>query len=340
MRQREPFGERTSASSLSTISLVNRRPAMDFRAGMALVFQCCCKWRALGRNRVLAAILFCLLTASSAHAAFFDAYDWEARNWKQRVLTNAYADLPGKSYLAGITWMKMVRQAGLRDRVLRANLCIGGTVSGSPATGPPFVCIINDVGSAKDSTVGTPTYTEADGFTTGADGDCITTAFNPTNLTANDAHLAVYFGGTAGAEATFALGVTGFAGNDFYLATSYPALGQLVNIWTGTGRPVVADTDGRGFYVGVRTSSATNGVAVYRNGLRTGNSTSVGGSPPNTVGTSGIFYMSVNNGGSPLTHTTRKGRGYQVGRGLTDAQVQTFYTIWQQLENTFGRVSP
>lgn len=282
-----------------------------------------------------------LFTASSLHAAFYDSYDWEAQKWRQAVFNNSPggATLPDKTYLAGITWIKLVRQAGLRNKVLRANLCIGNAISGSPSVGPPFVPIINDVGSAKDSTSGNPTYTEASGFTATADGDAIITNFNPTNLTVNDAHLACYMGGTAGAEATFAMGVTGFGSDNFFLIVSYSAIGEGAPIWAAP-YPTAADTDGRGFYVGSRTSGAATGVAIYRNGLRVGTSTSVGGNPPDTTGTSGVFYLAVNNAGSPLAATTKKGRGYQLGRGLTDAQVQTFYTIWQVLEGTFGRVSP
>jgi hypothetical protein len=229
--------------------------------------------------------------------------------------------------MATTRWMLGIRQSGLRGTIVRANLCVG-------ATG--LAAVITDGGNpSADTKNGTPSYTEANGWSTTSDSNFIYNQLNPSvSLSVNSAHLACYLGGTAGAEAAFPMGLTAISGNDFYITTAYTGFGQLLNIWGGTGRPVVADTDGRGFYVGSRTSGATNGVAVYRNGARTGTSTSVTGSPPNQASV-GVPVLVVYNGTS-IGHITKPCRGYQVGFGLTDRQVADFYVWWQLFNGPCG----
>jgi hypothetical protein len=283
---------------------------------------------------MMRAILTVLLFARlSIHAAFYDNYDWEANAWRINAQTNG-GTFGGNTYIAGTQFMKLLRQGGLRTRLLRVNIFAGVDALAAKAA------IIHDVGPVLDAyTGGTPSYNETNGFSTGG---AIATDFNPTNLTVNDAHEGIYLGGTAGAETAFAMGVTAFGGNDMYMTTCYTGFGQLVNLWVSTGRPAVTDTDGRGYYVGTRTSSATTGVGVFRNGLRTGTSTSVGGNPPDTGSTGGMFIKDCNAAGSGIGGTTKPCRGYQLGRGLTDAQVSTFYVIWQRTQLTISplRVQP
>ncbi len=275
-------------------------------------------------------LLLALLTAGlHANAAHFDQYDWEVARWASTNATPATNAYSGLGYNGAVLWMKSVRNAGLRGLVLRANLVSGNGVRGTPTSaGSPMSPVVFDFGLAgNDVSLSTFAYSEGNGLTNAS----IVTGFNPTNFTANDASIAIYLGGTAFAEAEIVMGCSMAAG-DCFLTTSYTALGQTADIWTSTGRPTVADTDGRGFYVGSRTSSAATGVAIYRNGVLTGTSSSVGGSPPNTAtaNANGLLVMAFNTDGGLVGQSRKALRGYQFTRGLSAAQQETFNKFWDR----------
>lgn len=276
-------------------------------------------------------IRFALLLALAlpAHGQFFNNYDHEARSWYR----TSGSTVSPRTKVAATRWMLQTRAAGLRSTIVRANLNAGDNLTTS------LVPIVKDFGSATDPKHGTdPTYTEANGLTVSG-LNILETGFNPTNLTANAAGLAIYLGGTVAPEGSIPIGCAAFGGNDFHLVNAFTALGETSNIWGSTGRPVATDTNGTGFYMSSRLSSATNGVKIYRNGNRTGESTSVTGSPPNTAGSAGgVYYMGINNAGSAAFNVTNKaGRGYEINRGRTDNQAGASYRIWQRFQTTLGR---
>lgn len=278
-------------------------------------------------------LLFCLL-ATSTHAAFFNSYDWEARQWKTNVQT--VVALGGNTYVAATRFMLQSRSMGVRQTAVRANLFAG------PNTNSMVRPIIKDQGAATETYTGTgPTYTEANGVTFTAGGtDMLGTGLNPTNFALNSAHLAIYLGGTPGQDANVPIGAQDFPNKLFFsMVCGFTAVGESVNIWTNAGYTGFANTNGTGYYIGTRTSAATNGVKMYRFGVLSGTSTLVGSSPPNTAGsaTAGFYVMGLNSGGSPLLATGKAGRGYHVGSLLTATQAASWAAIWQRFQTTLGR---
>jgi len=279
-------------------------------------------------------LLAIALTAWSVtlHAAIgFTGLDPEVNSWMYRVRTNGGV-YTTRSIVANDTAMKLAKSAGLRSKLLRFSL-FDGDRTGS------LTPLIKDVGAATDNGFGPMTYSETNGWACANPTEYISTGFNPTNLTTSDAHLGVYFGGTAGAHGWIPMGVTGFGSDHFFLLASYTAVGAGGPIWA-TPYPSAADTSGLGFYLVSRTSSASNGVKVYKDGAAVATSSSVGGSPPNTASSAaGVVVLNCNNGGTALggAPTTKSAHGYQIGKGFTDADVLAMDNIWRRTKTILGR---
>lgn len=257
-------------------------------------------------------------------------YDAEVLDWVSRILGNG-STIAQASVDAADTFMKAIKSAGVRSKILRLNLFAGDN------PGAALIPLIKDAGAVADGNPGPSNYSESRGFWVNNPSERITTAFNPSvSLTDDSAHMGIYLGGTPSAQAAIVMGVTQFGGNDFYLTASYTALGQVANIWSGTGRPVAADTDGTGFYMGSRTSGLSTGVKIYRNGSLTGTSSSVGGNAANATG-EGVHVMNCNQNGTPLTATNKDCRGYQIGTGLSDSEAAAVYSAWLAFNTALSR---
>lgn len=272
-----------------------------------------------------------MLAGSSAHAAFHNGFDWEAYGWKARVQTNAA--LNGNTYVAATRWFQQSRTAGLRPLVQRLNFMAGPN---STTARIPAAIEVSANQNTDTLTGAAPTYTEANGMTFTAGGsDMLNTGFRPLTKSAlNSASLMIYVGGTAGQTANVEIGCQDFPLTQFFSMTTAINPGtNTINCWTNSGAPLAVDTNGNGFYLGSRTSTATNGVATYRNGVVTARSTIVAGTQPNRD----VYVMGLNNGGAAILATGRAGRGYQIGAGFSDLQVANSYRIWQRFEKTLGR---
>lgn len=282
---------------------------------------------------MIRALLILLLLARSTHAAFFNNYDHEARNWNFRTGTNTAG---GLSYVAATRWMLQTRSAGLRRGILRANLFAGTALTNAMSP------IVRDFGTTADLTVGSssPTYSLATGLTAVDNNSVVKTGVEPNAAftSTNSAGFMVYMGGTTGAE-TCSQGAANFGSSgleSFLITTAHTGIGQTTYIWRDTGHPPVAGTNGTGFFMSSRTGSATNSVAVYWNGNRTGESTSVGGTTF-TTGGPGLLILGLNLGGGVFDRTTHPGRGYMFTQGWSNAQVANSYRIWQRFQSTLGR---
>jgi hypothetical protein len=262
----------------------------------------------------------------------FTGLDPEVNAWMGRVRTNSgnYTTL---SLVANDTAMKMAKAAGLRSKLIRFSLFDGDrTGSLNP--------LIKDVGAVTDNAFPTMGYSESLGWNcAGGATEYLSTGVNPTNLTANDAHLAIYFGGTAGAHGWIPMGVTGFGADHFFLLASYTAVGAGGPIWA-TPYPSAADTSGLGFYLVTRTSSSADGTKVYKDGSLVATSASVGGSPPNTgADAAGVMILNCNNAGSALggAPSTKYAHGYHLGKGFTAADASAMNNIWLRAKAILGR---
>lgn len=270
--------------------------------------------------------------------------DPDADDWIDRVIANS-GTASVATQDAVNTLVLSLKAANLWTKIIRMNLFCGDQLAAA------LVPLKKDAGDTLDAIVGSNhTYSEANGIAQTQTGDpskleYITTGLNPsaTSMGANDGHLSIYLAGTAGAETgVVPIGATAFGGNDMYLATSYATIGFAPDLWVSTGRPVVVDTDGRGFYIASRLSGA-NGVKAYRNGFLLGVSTSVGGSPPDALAgpnTKGLTVLGANVGPAGTENsiaTTKYCRAYTMGLGLTESDAETLFTIIQHFQVTLNR---
>ena len=259
-------------------------------------------------------------------------YDPEVDDWKARVIANS-GTVSNGTLIAVNDFMVSMKAAGLRTKFLRLNLFCGDQIAAA------LVPLIKDAGNALDSAYNNLTYSESSGIAAAnvSSDEHIETGLVPSvSLSAltNDVHLSIYMrGSNSSSEPCIPIGCAPTDG--FFLTTSYSGLGQVSNIWTGTGRPVHADSQGNGHYVGSRTSSASNGLSQYRNGASTGSSTSVGGSP--STYTVSVNVLNVNPGASGGAKTLRPCAAYSIGKGLTSSEVSAFYTALQAFQTALGR---
>lgn len=303
------------------------------------------------------------------------AFDAKVVDWNFRCVTNnplAFTTGVGlnttQSLIASSVWMGVVRDAGLYPgNILRANLMCGGSYGGTNGAGDscavgsynigsPQIPLINDTGSAKDECVNqSPVnslqcrwkYAE-----TGSSGGLgavssnnyvvLSTGIVPNAVSSwkNDAHLAVYItSGIGDNEASAIIGINHNNTDFMALQAGTQPSGLFTTFWGGSGAGGVTATNGTGFMLGTRTSSATNGVALFKNGALIGRSTTVGGDPANI--SEGMVIYGYNAGTSPLvlsTFTAHLCAGYAVGRGITDSlATNAYYNGWQQFETLLTR---
>lgn len=310
-----------------------------------------------------------LFLAVSLHAAgpVRVAFDAQVVTWNNRcIATNYYMVQVSppltsnrtlnttQALIASSVWMGGVRAIGLYPgNILRANLFCGGSYGGTNGAGDdpypdfaaPTVPLINDAGSPNDSAGANRNYWKYQETGTSGGLGCVSisnpvffdTGVMPTNVASwqNDVHVCIYMT-SGGAELSVPMGASDVtAANTMQLSPGYTGFGHYVTLWNLVGYPAVADTVCTGFYVGTRVSSATTGLKIYRNGVLTATSTSVGGDPASLART--IWVFGINNVGSLSYQTAHLMGGYALGRGLTAAQVTAYYNAWQQFETLLGR---
>jgi len=312
-------------------------------------------------------LLLLLALATSIHAAGPVRFglDPAVVNWNLRCQQyNVAPAFPSTfTLLASSQWMGAVRAAGLYPgTIIRANLMCGPSYGGTNGAGDsivsgnigsPQVPLINDVGDALDTAVNispvTPLQFRWKYAETGQSGGlgCVSTN-NPTALDTgiiprdvnnwtNDIHVCAYMMGGPVEPGVTISAVNASTLDIIELTTVYTGFGQITAAWSTLGFPSNTDTNGTGFYVGTRTSSATNGIQQYRNRTATGSSTTVGGNPTNVTVSITIFGQHTTTPAmlAPISHMCA---GYAIGRGVTASQVTNgYYNAWQQFETLMGR---
>jgi hypothetical protein len=301
----------------------------------------------------LVALLFLLLPLHAAGPVRV-AFDSKVVTWRGLV-ENAFVP-PNKcttlTLIASSGWMGAVRAGGLYPgKILRANLACGPSFGGTNGAGDstsslyigaPQNPIIIDAGGDYDVCNIAQAYWKYN--ETGANGGLgqVSTA-NPvylkTGISANgvsswtdDVHFSAYVMGE-GANGAAAMGSFDGGLNAFLLVPKEATLGQYTTIWGFVGYPTDVTSDGKGFFLGTRTSSAANGLAQYRGGVLTGTASAASGSPNAFE----IYVLCFNNNGSPASYLTNLCGGYTIGRGLTSAQQLSLYNATQQFETLLGR---
>ncbi len=314
-------------------------------------------------KRLLPLLLFLsiLLHAAGPVRIAFDAkvVDWDSRCQTNFLNTGSFVN--SKFYnstlskLASSVWMGGFRAAGLYPgNILRANLFCGVSYGGTYGAGDdgssfinigsPQVPLINDQGGSLDisgqfqnnwfyqETGSNGGLGERPGLTTGV---YLNTGIVPTNISAwlNDIHVSYYMT-SGGIHAAVTIGAYENSSQMYiFLTSTYTAAGQLTIIGNNIGNPANADTTGLGYYVGTRTSSATNGAQQYKNGVSTGTSTATGGTLVITV----PIHVFECSGAPSILPCTNKMAGYTLGRGVTAAQQLAAYNAMQQAQTLLTR---
>ncbi len=305
-------------------------------------------------------LLLSLFLLVSLHAAgpVRCAFDTQVVNWNYRCLTNNVILRPNYTWtsIASSVFMGGVRSAGLYPgNLLRVNLFCGrsyGNENGTDGAGScidvgcyelggPQMPLIVDAGgprdtandSGVDSRQGWWYYKEVgvDGglrqLSTNQPVALNTTVIPNTSLELTNVHLGFYV--MAGVlEHSVPIGVYD-AVNFCEVANTFSSAQQISVFGAVVGYPATANTNGAGFFLGTRTSSAAGGIQQYRNGVTTGDSTSTGGAL--TIVTSIIVFAQRNNLNAAQAFTTHPMGGYTIGRGLTSAQQLAYYNTWQSI---------
>ena len=297
----------------------------------------------------LLALLFLLLPLHAAGPVRC-AFDAQVVTWRATVETafvppNTCSTL---TLIASSGWMGDVRAAGLYPgNILRANLACGPSFGGTNGAGDSTTNLF--IGAPQN-----PLIVGAGGFydvaniaqaywrysETGANGGLgqvsagnpvyLKTGIVPNTVSAwtDDAHFGAYVMGE-GPNGSAAMGSYDGGANALLLVPSF----QYTTIWGFVGYPTDTNSNGKGFFLGTRTSSAANGLKQYKDGVLTGTASVASGA----VNANEIFVLAFNNSGSPASYLTNVYGGYVIGRGVTSGQQLALYNAFQRFETMLGR---
>lgn len=269
--------------------------------------------------------------------------DSEVDNWADvRVPANG-GTVSVSTKTAARNFMRDVKSAGLRSKIIRLNLFAGNQLAAA------VVPLVIDAGGATD-VVGPGSaafgadwaYTET-GATAGIGrvGIPLVSLSTGTDLSVdlasiNDIHQSVYKRGTT-LEPTCVMGVvqSGLAAVHchwpFSDGNSYWDAGNL-----STARVSAADAVRQGFYLGVRTSAAD--IVLYRGGAVLA-STAAGSGGALPVGSSFVLASNgfpVGSSQEPVGTAIRL-VGYSLGTGMNSTEANDFYNAWQTFQTALSR---
>lgn len=148
----------------------------------------------------------------------------------------------------------------------------------------------------------------------------------------NNASMGVYSRSNRnmGAAISFGCGDSGNV-NRMQLALMQNPTASFVT-YNNTGRVTLAVTDSFGLYIGSRTAS--NYIALHKQGTRINFGTASGGTSPNTE----LFLGANNANGTPNSYDGRQHAIAFVMSGKSDKQCRDLFTIIQQYQNELGRL--
>lgn len=174
------------------------------------------------------------------------------------------------------------------------------------------------------SKVGSPVFTENEGFVCSAgSGNYISTGFNPGGAGTfkylqNDAHFGIW-SRTNVDENQFDIGErVGASQNANIRLRTANAIIANVNQDTTPMQP--ANTNSLGHYVARR--SGAGATALFKDGVSIATGTAASSTIPNLV----WFEGTVNQGGAPVTASTRQYACSHAGGSLSDAQIAALYS--------------
>lgn len=173
----------------------------------------------------------------------------------------------------------------------------------------------------------------ANGITNGgASNNAAYTRVNiQTDLSQNDAYIAIYSGTSAAQDGIDMAAISGAVG----IQLNVRALGIpdkiITKIQSGTAYEETSNTDGSGFYQVSRTSST--GYTLQKNTTQYAK-TRASSSPPNEwIAIGGLGTTQT----TSVANSTRNYRYSAIGAGLTTTQMDNHYTAVQKFQTALGR---
>lgn len=257
--------------------------------------------------------------------------DTEVYGWMTRVRANSgqYTSL---SVVANDVWMKLVRAAGVRSIVRRANTFTGLDLAAS------FIPLIKDYGSATDSNSSfvAGDYSEATGRTGNTSSKSSSTGFDASASFpgTNDCHMACY-NRTNGYQAGVVMGALNSGVQVDWMLVGYIDTNSYAALHAaGAGAITYADaTNPQGFYQANRVSSSD--FQLYKNGASVASTAAAGGTLTTAVSIQIHADYDVSLG--PQNWSNKALAGYSLGGGMTVTQAAQYYAAWQRMQTILGR---
>lgn len=257
-------------------------------------------------------------------------YDSEVLDWVTRVGNNGGSVSQGTKDAVD-TFMKALKAAGLRSKIARLNPYAG---TGLAAAMTP---LIKDIGGTTDTNNFTEgEYSESTGVTSGG-AHFLSTGAPLSALYALDGtnHAMSYGLYVRSSSNASALDMGTFDGTNYsYLSVANTANTYYAMTDNGAGIGPVSDSNGHGFYLGVRLS--TSSMKVYKNGSQLATTTTPGSLTSSAINIF-VHCANNNNGGGGIAVSPRALGGYQLGTDFDATQNTNLYNAWQALETALGR---
>lgn len=158
-----------------------------------------------------------------------------------------------------------------------------------------------------------------------------------TNKDLTNFHVSYYSATQTAAPGSDSLiGTTDYTGPNTVIALASRNASDQTSMAINQSSVDIANTDGRGFYLGSR--SAATGHSLYKNGVEIG-TTAYTAAETGTMANYPLYIFSISTGSIPYNFyaTNKKCAFASIGTALTDAEVLTFYNIVQDFQTTLSR---
>jgi hypothetical protein len=275
----------------------------------------------------------------------------EAADWASRVRANG--GTTGVSLPAVSSFCKAIDAAGIRSKILRANLFCGGGGNTNAFLVPLYLgsSISSRIGNTLDTNVG-GLFVSGDYNETGASGGLTggTTRYLTTGLLTSalpaiaTGHLAAYV--MTGFSAASAYGLvasfsSGFDGSNYYgiEANAGNTAGTMSGSWGSafSGRATVTSANGAGIGFVATSRVASDDNRLYRNGSQIGTAQTASTTPAANNGGGFSVFASMAQTASAAFYAPVQMGGYSIGTGLTAAEMAAYNTAMQAFQAALSR---
>lgn len=294
-------------------------------------------------TRLLSILVSVLWISAKAGPVVFPGYDAEVIQWNKNINANSGSAKPS-TRLAATAWFRDVRTAGLRSKIVRANLMCGNNIASAT------YCVIYDKGNAFNDINHNGAFNSGNYFESGTgggiSGDAATSKYLQTKLVPStdltsigDVHYSYYVTGPI-VETTVIMGCQNASSltRTMYSYANYTGVGSIAVIGAQSVAANYAldatDTVATGgYYVGSRVSSSS--LKLYKNAVNTASAATPTGNLPDT--TDGFYIFAFADNTTPSAPTNRTLGGYTIGAGLSASDIAIMYLAFQRFETALAR---